>query len=708
MAEEAEVRQEWQTLSDVDPQLTPTLEAINSMFFERYEVNAAGGIVWGVNTETPKGWGRAFEMDTGQLLQIRYTPSTLPFTALLPGAHGLVSVRISDRSRSDVANLVLFPIVECAVGKSAKAAKNFLHTAPTWSFLCTRAVGCRLLHVLTVAMFQRHRQGMDACAGADTGTDQEGADYGRACNANTDALNCHCLAAHTISVTLKKKSAAGSLHMAAPGASPHILSAQLAGISMEDPRAHICASMPERDWETMNCREHRQVLQVARQRGVPETAIFNATAAAEGVISLVEADGLLGFLANPFFKDGALPDRLHQANGMPLLLAFATRLAMRPEQYGCSPGTLDDQQASTRLRRLFESGTEPLGDPSTCSDHMYPIDLAIRAALRASAVQPGAVGEMGAMGDHLDENTKAHKVFWHRVGQRLVTALWGLGVVSACAQDTPIGAPWRMKDEMAGVHERVMLERGVTSEGGEVAASDSTVGLAYPTEKRMALLRLHADVSAWLRTGIGLRGERLSPPNSARSGNNANDGKAGAELPRHIDACIKDADVVHWWKRAELRFEVATADVGVKFGPPSHPRPSPPVPPADRQRLYRSTFCAAAVCEAVDTLVRAFHKGTTVHMQWHLGYYLVGPHELQKCIHCGDAVHVLSGMMLAGTLRRCMVCQAHRCMQCAKLLAADIKRGESPQVHCAACGSPATLKAVQAATGTSISVCGCR
>lgn len=708
MAEEAEVKQEWQTLSDVDPKLTPTLEAIHSMFFERYEVNAAGGIVWGLNTETPKGWGRAFEMDTAQLLQIRYTPSTLPFTALPPGAHGLVSVRISDRSRSEVANLVLFPIVECAVDKSAKTSKNFLHTAPTWSFLCTRAVGCRLLHMLTVAMFQRHKQGMDACAGADTCTDQEGGDLGRACNANTDVFNCHCVAAHTISVTLKKKSAAGSLHMAAPGASPHILSAQLAGISMEDPRAQICTSMLERDWETMNFREHRQVLQVARQRGVPETAIFNATAAAEGVISLVEADGLLGFLANPFFKDGALPDRLHQANGMPLLLAFATRLAMRPEQYGCSPGTLDDQQASTKLCRLFESGTEPLGDPSTCSDHMYPIDLAIRAALRASAGQPGAVGAMGAVGDHLDENTKAHKVFWHRVGQRLVTALWGLGVVSACAQDTPMGAPWRMKDEMAGVHERVMLERGVTSEGGEVAASDSTVGLAYPTEKRMALLRLHADVSAWLRTGIGLRGERLSPPNSARSGNTANDGKAGAELPRHIDECIKDAHVVHFWKRAELRFEVATADVGVKFGPPSHPRPSPPVPSADRQRLYRSTFCAAAVCEAVDTLVRALHKGTAVHMQWHMGYYLVGPHELQKCIHCGDAVHVLSGMMLAGTLSRCMVCQAHRCMRCAKLLAADIKRGQSPQVQCAVCGSPATLTAVQAATGTSISVCGCR
>ena len=695
MPEEAEVKQEWQTLSDVEPDLTSTLDKIYSIFFAGYEVNAAGGIVWGVNTETPKGWGRAFEMDTAQSLQIRYTPSTLPFTALPPGAHGLVSVRISDHFRSEVANLVIFPIVECAVGKPAKTAKNFLHTAPTWSFLCTRAVGCRLLHVLTVAMFQRHKQSM--AADADTCTDQEDDDHGSACNANTDAFNCHCVAAHTISVTLKKKSVAGSLHMAAPGASPHILSAQLAGISMEDPRAPICSSMPERDWETMNCREHRQVLQVARQRGVPETAIFNATAAAEGVISLVEADGLLGFLANPFFRDGALPDRLHQANGMPLLLAFATRLAMRPEQYGCSPGTLDDQQASTRLRRLFESSNEPLGDPSTCSDHMYPIDLAIRAALRASAVHPGAVGAMGAVGDHLDENTKAHKVFWHRVGQRLITALWGLGVVSACAQDTPMGAPWRMKDEMAGVHERVMLERGVTSEGGEVAASDSTVGLAYATEKRAALLRLHADVSAWLRTGIGLRGERLSPPNSA---------SRGSELPRHVDECILDAHVVHWWQRAETRFEVATADVGVKFGPPSHPRPSPPVSPADRQRLYLSTFCAAAVGEAVDTLVRALHKGTAVHMNWQMGYYLDGPHELQKCIHCGDAVHVLSGMMLASTLRRCMMCQAHRCMRCAKLLAADIKRGQSPQVQCAACGSPATIKAVQAATGISISVCG--
>ena len=506
MPEEAEVKQEWQTLSDVEPDLTSTLDKIYSIFFAGYEVNAAGGIVWGVNTVTPKGWGRAFAMDTAQSLQIRYTPSTLPFTALPPEPTAS-SVRI-DHFRGEVANLVIFPIIECWWA-SQRTAKFSSHGAHVVVPLHPR--GCRLF-TCAVAV-SRHKQSM--AADADTCTDQEDDDHGSACNANTDAFNCHCVAAHTISVTLKKKSVAGSLHMAAPGASPHILSAQLAGISMEDPRAPICSSMPERDWETMNCREHRQVLQVARQRGVPETAIFNATAAAEGVISLVEADGLLGFLANPFFRDGALPDRLHQANGMPLLLAFATRLAMRPEQYGCSPGTLDDQQASTRLRRLFESSNEPLGDPSTCSDHMYPIDLAIRAALRASAVHPGAVGAMGAVGDHLDENTKAHKVFWHRVGQRLITALWGLGVVSACAQDTPMGAPWRMKDEMAGVHERVMLERGVTSEGGEVAASDSTVGLAYATEKRAALLRLHADVSAWLRTGIGLRGERLSPPNSA-------------------------------------------------------------------------------------------------------------------------------------------------------------------------------------------------
>ena len=159
---------------------------------------------------------------------------------------------------------------------------------------------------------------------------------------------------------------------------------------------------------------------------------------------------------------------------------MATRLAMRPEDHGLPAGTADDRQASARLRVLFESGNEPLSQ--AMQPPQYAIDLVLRSALRIGACTGSAEQE---------EVIQAHKAFWHRVVQRLVTVLGNLDALPSAIAQRPVAEPWRMKDELATC-DKAMFERRHARGRGRRERQHG--GAAYVAEKRMAL-RIHAEVA---------------------------------------------------------------------------------------------------------------------------------------------------------------------------------------------------------------------
>ena len=681
----------YHTLSNLDPELTPDIATLDRIFFERFEACCAGGVLWGTNSREEGDWGRGIALASTQTIYIRYCPSTLPYTPLRPGEHGRIAVRLVDKLRSEVFSAVVWPMQQQPVKPNG--------VTPHFQTLCghsvCRAVGCRLLHVLTIGMFGRHKHatGMRPADEPEEKPPPKAGKNGRAQQQqqrsaakrrddpstspcwNPDGFNCHCTRATTISVRTVNNKTTYQV-MAAPGHSGQVVAAQIAGIGMEDPKEHILLKMGEQPWEKMCANTQRQVLEIATSRNVPMQTLADATAAAQGVLSLVEGDGLLAFLADPFFK-GALPDRLVQPNGVPLLLCMATRLAMRPEDYGLPAGTADDQQASARLRVLFESGNEPLSQ--AVRPPQYAIDLVLRSALRIGACTGNAEQE---------EVIQAHKTFWHRVGQRLVTVLWGLGALppGAIAQ-RPVAEPWRMKDELAAVHDKAMFERRVMPEGREGAANANTVELAYVAEKRMALLRIHAEVAHWLRTGTH-NGVRLSESNIM--------GAERAQTQWHVEQSISDDMIVSWWARNELQYELQHDGKEQRvLRPVERQPPSPPLSNKERRKIFLGTWNDAAIKDSIDTIARALHSGTVVHMDWHMGFYAVGPHEKQGCIHCDAPVHVLGGVMLGTALSRCMICHARRCQECAQAIADKAGHGEPCDLECGRCGAPCTIKYVQ-------------
>ena len=75
---------------------------------------------------------------------------------------------------------------------------------------------------------------------------------------------------------------------------------------------------------------------------------------AEMLCEQLSHGGFLDMSADPFFEQ-AMPDAMHRPCGMPLLIAFAVRIACHPERVGLPPGKADDRLATREAANLIES-----------------------------------------------------------------------------------------------------------------------------------------------------------------------------------------------------------------------------------------------------------------------------------------------------------------------------------------------------------------
>lgn len=677
----------YSTLSDVPPQLAHDVKSIDNIMFGPLKERCVGGIVWGECSEPNGVWGRGVQLDSTQTLYMRFSPSTLPFRPLAQGQHALVAVRLSDSLRDEVCTLTAWPIQSQPM--QANGVTPQFQTMSGWSL--ARAIGCKGLHMLTVGLFPRHKESdffKAPQAHADAGGQQaskkgagikqrkRGSTELRMPVLNVDAHNNHCVPPTTFSVRTDNTKTNYTV-CAAPGHSGQVIAAEIAGISMEDPKMPVHMTIGEPQWSKVCAKLQQQVLDIAVQKGIAMQTIADATAAAQRVIGLVEGEGLLAYNANTFFK-GALPDRMVQPNGMPLLLCMATRLAMCPEDYGLPRGTKDDQQAAKRFANIFTASIEPLLASATGAC-VYPIDLVIRAALRS--------GQNGfGIGTINEDQVVQNLTLLHRTGVRLLTATWGVGSLPSVPASSELSRacePHRFHDKLAAVREKSCVDQNVRSENASrLSDGGGPLHLASTSEKRMVLARMHSEVADWLRTGT-YKSRRISDANGANT--------VRQPMEWNVEVCVNDEMLHHWHASQQLRRELAAVGQQQYTWPQQDAPPPTSFSAAEKRALYCATFCAAAVNDAVRTVAKALHVGPNVHIDMKFGFYLAAPFEMQPCIHCDEPVHVMPGIMLSTALSKCMSCQGRRCHKCATAISSRIAQGE-PSVHvCGRCNTPSTL-----------------
>mgnify|MGYP006985882062 CR=1 FL=1 len=107
-------------------------------------------------------------------------------------------------------------------------------------------------------------------------------------------------------------------------------------------------------------------------------------ASAEALCEQLSHCGFLDMSADPFFEQ-AMPDAMHRPCGMPLLIAFAVRIACHPERVGLPRGKVDDQLAAREASNLLESlqgAVLPHGTGTVVGDDddtpQYAIDIVIQ------------------------------------------------------------------------------------------------------------------------------------------------------------------------------------------------------------------------------------------------------------------------------------------------------------------------------------------
>lgn len=244
-------------------------------------------------------------------------------------------------------------------------------------------------------------------------------------------------------------------------------------------------------------------------------------ASAEMLCENLSHGGFLDMMADSFF-DGAMPDSMHRPSGMPLLVAFAVRIACYPDRVGIPVGTPDDQFAAREAANLFESFQSAvlphgIGDfKGTRSEPQFAIDIVIQHSVEkmlkeldriknatpssASAALKEKLKQQGTQVDAIERKVREALVFFHRAGTAVIVDLCGF-------------AP-RRADGTTGVYNNLGLAESCcdpVDQSKNAEAYKNNLGYLTPRvdpmrcttvgARQMALARVLALVERWLCTG---------------------------------------------------------------------------------------------------------------------------------------------------------------------------------------------------------------
>ena len=618
------------TLDDLPEGLHHSLAQIEQLTTARF-AGYHGIVIYGpTSLSWPHGgyWGRGVELGSRELLQMRFEPPQIIDADVERVDRALIATRImSPSGRVEVRAAILFrPGLDGLAPDGMVMADQHTEAA-------SRVVGARGLHVLMAGLFRRHHPELGREPPVITAN----------APLQHDSFGFEALRSTTYSVHERVKSAGkppghAAAVAAVAGPSAITVANELVDRNTSPPETLRAAQpLARQELQELQTRARRELTATAGG----EVAAFALSSAAT-LLEQISAEGLVGMSVHPFF-DGALPERLVGPHGVPLALCVAMRLAIHWEKYKLPTPSTADQYANEHMRAVWAT-QGPANLPIL--QNQWAIDLVVEAAIGLADAEMVEVHRReGLARTTALPQVEDNKVWWQRVGQRLITSVFGLGSVYNHPQENRVGTPWRTYDAEQQARDETLYKLGCKLEG----VTECGMHLGSVGQRRTALVRMVVAVERWLRDGR-CAGKQVSPSNDTRGVDEQVDRLSGLlgklMLPQVIQA-LADA----------CKGEACAQEL---------------VPETAYAKVLEPHLNILALDNAIQDAKTVLMHGPMLYTTHGIGSYVVAPTQTTPCCECEAPVHVLPATIFQYKLSFCTACRARRCFDCATAHARSI------------------------------------
>ena len=257
-------------------------------------------------------------------------------------------------------------------------------------------------------------------------------------------------------------------------------------MAMESTGIVVCEKKNKNPWEKMatnsewNSTSEALLLPLANIVGWEETN--HHIMSMVSVLELVTTEGLMRIMQNSDVHK-CLPDQLCKLWGTPMFIVMMCRISVFPERFGLSHATKQDDFANQEIRCAVEIDFEPYIDNHNGIERRgLAVDSILQLAL-GTAIKSIPKQEQYKIKDCL--------VLWRRIGQNLITRLFGVRCGGKDAEKTTLTKYNRL------ARDNVVLPISANSVH-RFNASNGTMSTS------MQLIRMHHMIERNFRNAIGM------------------------------------------------------------------------------------------------------------------------------------------------------------------------------------------------------------
>ena len=665
------------TLSDV-PEIACNPLYLNELLFAQLK-NFVGPIFTGLASQAyglgDLDWGREIQLSSTETMQMRIYPRGILSSGKLLEVKNQV-IFIATRRRGPIGkDHVAFAILwhEAKEVDLKFSSFDIMKTS-------TDCVATRNLHILIPSLFNHH----DAmyCNRNKTFPDWPILD-----NQNYHAVRPSSYSVHTW-VRMPKGEKVRRI-TATPGISQFVIAGQLSGAGIKDCDHRSVDTIPQQQWERIT---HECTAQIEKASGVEKglSCVHNSLHFTDCITS----EGLLAIIGHNF-SGGAMPDMMHEPRGFPLLIAFMVRLACYPRRFGMVDGHDVDILANKQVISLFESNWEPIHPERAGGRNIYAIDLAIRQAHTEAVTEAKRC-------EKTETPVEDNLIFWHRAGQRCISAIFGAKSEDFTPSKTTLGFPEKLVDPLLEARNSVLRSR--VNPVMAVCGTTSVIScLVSMQERRNSLLQVLSSVENWLRTGtycgleinkrktskVNVRVKRTSSKHvltketftkflDKQMEDTALQALASGEA-KTIEEAREQAQSMRDGIEGALQFDangtIQLSDLATHMhndifevqNDKSIPKACAASPSSSNisESDFEEMICEDAMNHAVNLVSASMCQGSLVHLEFGVGCFLSSSNSKNRCADCDSEVHVLTAAFLATNSGQCARCHRSRCLVCA-------------------------------------------
>lgn len=575
------------TLDDIPDFALSSLAQLYNYLLRPFQ-KSYGIIIHGPINEGDDDWGRRIHIQSGETIQIKFAPICI-LQDFYDGV-ALISLKLKGAHGSNVRTCILF-------SPEAEVPPPM----PLVNRMCD-PLGPRGMHILNVSMFREHDPHKQRKPNGDSST--------------VDSCGYESVRSTTFSITKSewKKSRRqdfvsfehSNAWFVAPGTSVFVVAAECVGCKIQDTQHRPAEPVNPRQFEKMSEIALGEICKGDHEVGK------SAIAASISICEMLSGDGLISMLSDPFFKT-SLPSKLKSPLGTGLIICMAVRIAMTAGLHGQKAGPVNNQIACAELRTIFESQIPaiPYKDPR------WAIDIAISFAKKQAHEKAS-----GVCNQTFEVQLEDQLVYWHRVGQGIISALFGIWSSYDFTIPNGFGQPWRFHDPLIGARDLKTIE--LTPNVNSIRDHPRII-FASIAQRRTTLIKLLLNTERYLRTGE-YDGVCLMPANDTP--------KDLAKIEKNTLEDILGGDASESPTDEQL------------------------------QKIIYETQNLKAMRQAQIDMSEALVAGPVAQYKHDVGCYLVSERQESQCCDCQEPVHVLQGIVMCFAFGECPNCHAKRCLNC--------------------------------------------